>query len=77
MIDIGQRNISINVTDTDMPNGDIRGYLFHILYKLYPDETEYMMEVDFLPKMMSNIFVLTKHIYPGTDFNILLSSTIV
>lgn len=77
VVDVGQRNISINVTDTDTPNGDIVGYSFHIMYKLYPDETEYMENANFLHKMMSNIYVLERHIYPGIYFDILLSSAIV
>lgn len=72
VLDIGQRNISINVTDTDTPNGDIRGYRFHIMYKLYPDEMEYNVKTDYLDKMTSNVYVLQRHIYPGTYFNILL-----
>uniref|UniRef100_K1PXK6 Receptor-type tyrosine-protein phosphatase O n=1 Tax=Magallana gigas TaxID=29159 RepID=K1PXK6_MAGGI len=70
VVDVGQRNISINVTDTDTPNGDIVGYSFHIMYKLYPDETEYMENANFLHKMMSNIYVLERHIYPGAQYNI-------
>lgn len=72
VVDVGQRNISINVTDTDMPNGDIIGYLFHIMYKLYPDEMTYRVNTDFLHKMISNIYVLERHIYPGTYFNNIL-----
>lgn len=74
VIGIGQRNISINVTDTDRPNGDIIGYRFHVMYTLYPDEMEYRVNTDFLNKMNSNIYVLERHIYPGTHLNILLSS---
>lgn len=77
VVDAGQRNISINVTDTDTPNGDIIGYRFHIMYKFYPDEVTYRVNTDFLRKMMSNIYVLERHIYPGTYFYILLESAIV
>lgn len=77
VVDVGQRNISINVTDTDMPNGDIIGYLFHIMYKLYPDEMGYSVKVKLLKNMNSNIYVLERHIYPGTYFNILLLSATV
>lgn len=57
-----------------MPNGDIVGYHFHIMYKLYPDEIEYTVREKFLDKMISNVYVLKEHIYPGNYFNILLSS---
>lgn len=77
VIGIGQRNISINVTDTDRPNGYIEGYRFHIMYKLYPDEMAYRVNTDFLHKMISNIYVIERHIYPGTHLNILLSSATV
>nr|XP_034332814.1 tyrosine-protein phosphatase 10D isoform X2 [Crassostrea gigas] len=70
VIDIGRRNISINVTDTDMPNGDIVGYHFHIMYKLYPDEIEYTVKEKFLDKMISNVYVLKEHIYPGAQYKI-------
>lgn len=70
VVDIGQRNISINVTETDMPNGEIIGYRFHLWYKLYPDETEYRVNVVFLNKTMSNIYVLKRHIFPGAQYNI-------
>eukprot|EP00105_Crassostrea_gigas_P002871 XP_011415548.2 PREDICTED: phosphatidylinositol phosphatase PTPRQ [Crassostrea gigas] len=70
VVDAGQRNISINVTDTDTPNGDIIGYRFHIMYKFYPDEVTYRVNTDFLRKMMSNIYVLERHIYPGVQYKI-------
>lgn len=70
VVDVGQRNISVNVTDTDTPNGDIIGYRFRIMYKLYPDEMEYMVKTDFLNKMNSNIYVLERHIYPGAQYKI-------
>ncbi|XP_052707588.1 tyrosine-protein phosphatase 10D-like isoform X2 [Crassostrea angulata] len=70
VVDVGQRNISINVTDTDMPNGDIIGYLFHIMYKLYPDEKGYIVKVKLLKNMNSNIYVLERHIYPGAQYKI-------
>uniref|UniRef100_A0A8W8J8N7 Fibronectin type-III domain-containing protein n=1 Tax=Magallana gigas TaxID=29159 RepID=A0A8W8J8N7_MAGGI len=70
LVDVGQRNISINVTDTDTPNGDIIGYRFHIMYKLYPDKMGYSVKVKLLNKMNSNIYVLERHIYPGTRYKI-------
>lgn len=53
-----------------MPNGDIVGSHFHIMYKLYPDEMEYTVMEKFLDKMISNVYVLKDHIYPGYYFNI-------
>lgn len=69
VVEVGRRNISINVTDTDMPNGDIIGYNFHIMYKVYED---YQTRIDFLRKTSSGIYVLHNNIKPG----IFLSSLI-
>ena len=64
VIYVGQRNISLNITDTDTPNGDIAGYVFKLRYQIYSD-TEYMERTTYLPKTASSIYVLQHHIKPG------------
>ena len=64
VINVGQRNISLKITDTDKPNGDIAGYHFKLRYQIYPD-TEYMERTTYLLKTASSIYVLQHHIKPG------------
>ena len=64
VINVGQRNISLKITDTDTPNGDIAGYYFKLRYKIYSD-TDYMERTTFLSKTASSIYDLQDHIVPG------------
>ncbi|XP_062582145.1 uncharacterized protein LOC134243923 [Saccostrea cucullata] len=64
----GQRNITVNITDTDMPNGDIIQYIFQLTYKVYRDEPD-RHGVIILAKKDSGIYMLELqrhgHIFPG------------
>ena len=64
VINVGQRIISLNITDTDTPNGDIAGYVFKLRYQIYPD-TDYMEQTTYLPKTASSIYDLQHNIVPG------------
>ncbi|XP_062616409.1 uncharacterized protein LOC134278098, partial [Saccostrea cucullata] len=63
----GQRNITINITDTDMPNGGIIQYIFQLTYKVYRDEAD-RHGVIILPQKDSGIYILESqrhgHIFP-------------
>nr|XP_022293460.1 phosphatidylinositol phosphatase PTPRQ-like [Crassostrea virginica] len=69
VINVGQRIISLNITDTDTPNGDIAGYVFKLRYKIYSD-TDYMERTTFLSKTASSIYYLQHHIVPGVTYMI-------
>ena len=64
VINVGQGIISLNITDTDTPNGDIAGYYFKLRYQIYSD-TDYMERTTYLPKTASSIYDLQHHIKPG------------
>ena len=66
VINVGQKIISLNITDTDTPNGDIAGYYFKLRYKIYSD-TDYMERTTFLSKTASSIYDLQHHIVPGDN----------
>ncbi|XP_062582177.1 receptor-type tyrosine-protein phosphatase beta-like isoform X2 [Saccostrea cucullata] len=67
----GQRNITVNINDTVMPNGNIIQYIFQLTYKVYRDEGN-RHGVIILPKKDSGIYVLDSqsHIFPGAEYNI-------
>ena len=67
--EVKQRRISLKITDTNTPNGDIAGYVFKLRYQIYPD-TEYMEQTTFLPKTAFNIYDLQHHIVPGDYINL-------
>ena len=64
VIKVEQRKISLNITDTDTPNGDIAGYVFKLRYQIYPD-TDYREQTTFLLKIASRFYDLQHHIVPG------------
>ena len=66
VIKVEQRKISLYITDTDTPNGDIAGYVFKLRYKIYP-YTDYMERTTFLSKTASSICDLQHHIVPGDE----------
>jgi uncharacterized protein (DUF2141 family) len=61
-----QRNITLNITDTDMPNGDIQRYIFKLSYKFYSDDDDYKIERKevALDKTESSIYTLN-NLMPG------------
>ncbi|XP_062582171.1 receptor-type tyrosine-protein phosphatase F-like isoform X2 [Saccostrea cucullata] len=69
----GQWNVTVNITDTDMPNGDIIQYIFQLTYKVYRDEPDRHGMI-ILPKSYSGIYILEPkrhgHIFPGAEYNI-------
>nr|XP_022295059.1 phosphatidylinositol phosphatase PTPRQ-like [Crassostrea virginica] len=69
VINVEQRKISLSITDTDTPNGDIAGYFFKLRYKIYPD-TDYMERTTFQLKTASSIYDLQHHIVPGVTYMI-------
>ncbi|XP_062617864.1 phosphatidylinositol phosphatase PTPRQ-like, partial [Saccostrea cucullata] len=69
----GQRNITVNITDTDMPNGYIIQYIFQLTYKVYSDVADRHGVIrESLPKKYSGIYILDswRHIFPGAVYTI-------
>ncbi|XP_056014637.1 receptor-type tyrosine-protein phosphatase H-like isoform X3 [Ostrea edulis] len=69
VVGVGQHNISLNITDTDMPNGDIIKYIFKLRYKIYSDDVNDMKNEIAINKKDSNIYVLD-NLKPGVAYSI-------